>query len=116
MAALDAPHSRYKVIEHNKNDTQEQHTSATSGLDAQEHIRIYIWAIWVILLCRKALKEFLFKDTQAADGVKPATLPSQGNLPDNWATRLLHWYEHANKWAQDTQEHTHTHIQQITSL
>lgn len=29
MAALDAAHSRNKVIEHNKNDTQEQHMSTS---------------------------------------------------------------------------------------
>lgn len=57
-----------------------------SGLNAQERTHIYIQ---VTLLCRGALKEFLFKDTQAADRIKPSA-HFQGNLPDNWATTLLH--------------------------
>lgn len=45
MAALDAPRSRYKVIERNKNDTQEQH--GCNFLGSMQRVRIYIWAIWV---------------------------------------------------------------------
>lgn len=45
MAALDAAHSRNKVIEHNKNDTQEQHTSASFLASMHMSVYIYIWAI-----------------------------------------------------------------------
>lgn len=39
--------------------------------------------------------------------LQPSNL--QGNLPDSWATRLLHWYEHTNKLAQKTHTHKHAH-------